>query len=55
MKIKVEIDITPEEVQELFIPGEKQQEFFTKLGEIYTKATVDAATKILNLPLGSWI
>jgi hypothetical protein len=30
MKLNIEIDCTPEELQELFIPGEKQTEFLTK-------------------------
>ena len=34
--MKIQIDITPEEYKELFIPGEKQQEFITKLFEAYT-------------------
>ena len=38
MKIKIEIDITPEEAQELFVPGEKQQEFMTVTYDAYVRA-----------------
>lgn len=31
MKLNIEIDCTPEELQELFIPGEKQTEFISKI------------------------
>ncbi len=34
--MKIQIDITPEEYKELFIPGEKQQEFMNKLFESYS-------------------
>ena len=38
MKIKLEMDITTEEFQELFIPGERQQEFQMKLYDAYSEA-----------------
>ena len=38
MNIKIEIEITPEEFQELFIPSEKQTEFLTMTYDAYTKA-----------------
>ena len=44
MKIKIEIDITPEEVQELFVPSEKQHEFLTKTYDAYVDA-LDAFMK----------
>lgn len=34
--MKIQIDITPEEFKELFVPGEKQQEFMTKMFEAYS-------------------
>lgn len=34
--MKIQIDITPEEFKELFLPGEKQQEFMTKMFEAYS-------------------
>ena len=43
MKIKIELDLTPEEAQELFIPGEKQQEFVAALAIAYTEAMAGAA------------
>ena len=43
MKVKIELDITPEEVQELFIPGEKQQEFVAAMAKAYTEAMSNAA------------
>lgn len=38
MKIKIEMDITPEEFQETFIPGEKQTEFQMKTYDAYVSA-----------------
>lgn len=38
MKIKVELDLTPEEAKELFVPSEKQQEFSVMLYEAYIDA-----------------
>lgn len=38
MKIKLEMDITTEEFQELFVPGDKQTEFQMKLYNAYTQA-----------------
>ena len=38
MKVKVELDLTPQEFQELFVPSEKQQEFLTMTYDAYTKA-----------------
>ena len=43
MKINIEIDLTPEEAQDLFIPGEKQQEFVAALAKGYTEAMTNAA------------
>lgn len=41
MKIKLEVDMTPEEVQDLFIPSTKQKEF----AEALYKAYIDAMSK----------
>ena len=38
MKVKVEIDLTPEEFQELFVPGDKQTEFTARVYDAYTEA-----------------
>lgn len=43
MKIKIEIDLTPEEAQELFVPGEKQQEFAAALAKAYTESMANVA------------
>lgn len=43
MKIRIELDLTPEEAQELFIPGEKQTEFVAALAKAYTEAMAGAA------------
>lgn len=41
MKIKIEMDLTPEEAHELFVPGDKQQEFMTKTYDAYCRALQD--------------
>jgi len=41
MKIKIEMDITPEEFQEVFIPGDKQEEFMYKTYDAYVSALSD--------------
>jgi hypothetical protein len=41
MKIKIEMDITPEEFQEIFIPGDKQTEFQLKSYDAYVAALGD--------------
>ena len=38
MKIKIEMDITPEEFQEIFVPGDKQTEFQMKTYDAYVAA-----------------
>ncbi len=48
MKVKIELDITPEEVQELFIPGDKQQEFFAAIAKAYTEAMANAAASAFD-------
>ena len=41
MKVKIEIDLTPEEAKDLFVPGDKQTEFQMKTYDAYTKALQD--------------
>lgn len=38
MKIKIDIDLTPDEAKELFVPGNKQNEFMTKTYDAYVAA-----------------
>ena len=41
MKINIEIDLTPDEAKDLFVPGDKQTEFQMKTYDAYTKALQD--------------
>jgi len=41
MKIKIEMDLTPEEAHELFVPGDKQHEFMVKTYDAYCQALRD--------------
>lgn len=41
MKIKIDIDLTPEEAKELFVPGDKQQDFMVKTYDAYVRALQD--------------
>lgn len=43
MKLKIELELTPEEAQELFIPGDKQAEFVAALAKAYAEAMAGAA------------
>ena len=38
MKIQIEIDLTPDEAKELFVPGDKQTEFMAKTYDAYVAA-----------------
>lgn len=38
MKLKLEIDLTPDEAKELFVPGDKQTEFGVLLYDAYVNA-----------------
>jgi len=38
MKINIEIDLTPDEAKDLFVPGDKQTEFMTKTYDAYVTA-----------------
>ena len=44
MKVKIEVDMTPDEVQDLFIPSDKQKEFAQALYTAYVDAMTKAAT-----------
>jgi len=47
-------DATPEEVQELFIPGDKQVEFMKMLAEEYTKAVFSLGSNIFDRATDFW-
>ena len=38
MKINIELDLTPEEAKELFVPSDKQTEFMKVTYDAYVKA-----------------
>jgi len=38
MKVKIELDLTPEEAKELFVPSDKQTEFMRVSYDAYVKA-----------------
>ena len=38
MKIKIELDLTPDEAKELFVPSDKQTEFSMMLYDAYVQA-----------------
>lgn len=44
MKIKIEIEATPDDIQDLFIPSSKQKEFAQALYKAYIDALTTAAT-----------
>ncbi len=48
MKIKIEVDLTPEEAQELFIPGDKQAEFAEAMAIAYINAMQKVATGAID-------
>jgi len=41
MKVNIQIDLTPDEAKELFVPGDKQTEFMTRTYDAYVKALQD--------------
>ena len=41
MKIKIEMDLTPDEARDLFVPSDKQNEFMVKTYDAYCKALKD--------------
>lgn len=38
MKVKIELDLTPEEAKDLFVPSDKQSEFMTLTYNAYANA-----------------
>ena len=48
MKIKVELDLTPDEAKELFVPSDKQSEFGMMLYDAYTKALNETIWKHID-------
>lgn len=42
--MKIEIELTPDEFKELFLPSEKQAEFAVKMGEAYFNAMSKVAS-----------
>jgi len=48
MKVKIEIEATPDEVQDLFIPSGKQKEFAESLYRAY----IDAMSKTVSGAVG---
>ena len=48
MKVKVEIDMTPDEVQDLFIPSNKQKEFVDALYKAYIDAMSRTVSNVVN-------
>jgi hypothetical protein len=45
MKIKMEMDLTPEEAKELFVPSEKQTEFTAMLYDAYVEMVQETVLK----------
>jgi len=45
MKVNIEIDMTPEEAKELFVPSDKQTEFMTKTYDAYVIALREMVLK----------
>jgi hypothetical protein len=45
MKVKLEIDLTPDEAKELFVPNGKQTEFMTMLYDAYVDALHETTWK----------
>ena len=41
MKVTIELDLTPEEFQELFVPSERQAEFISVTYDAYVQALGD--------------
>ena len=48
MKIKVELDLTPDEAKELFVPGDKQTEFAMMLYDQYVNALHETTWKHID-------
>jgi len=48
MKVKIEMDLTPEEAKELFVPSDKQSEFMSKTYDAYIQSLNDVFMKTVN-------
>jgi len=48
MKIKVEMELTPDEAKDLFVPSDKQSEFQIKLYDAYTRAVQKTVWKHID-------
>lgn len=48
MKINIEIDLTPEEAKELFVPSEKQAELGTQLYQSWLEAVQKSTWDMMN-------
>ena len=48
MKLKLEIDLTPDEAKELLVPGDKQTEFTMMLYDQYVKALHETTWKHID-------
>lgn len=50
--MKIEIELTPDEFKELFLPSDKQAEFAAKMGHAYLDAMSKVATGTFNNTVG---
>lgn len=48
MKVTIELDVTPEEFKELFIPSERQAEFMHVTYDAYVDALADVVKKQID-------
>ena len=48
MKLKIELDLTPKEAEELFIPSDKQTEVMGMLYDAYTAAIRETVWKHID-------
>jgi hypothetical protein len=48
VKVKIELDLTPAEAKELFIPSDKQTEFTAKMIEAMQQAVIDQQVKTFD-------
>ena len=48
MKVTIELDVTPEEFKELFIPSERQAEFMNVTYDAYVDALADVVKKQID-------
>lgn len=55
MKLKIELDITPDEAQDLLIPSSKQKEFAMAVYEAYVAALSQAVTGAMEKTVGKFL